>query len=317
MTDIRFKDLYCLPKEKHAFAWECLLMEYTYFSISTQPKLYPSPSTSTLTSPTSTMNAKSDDENPRKKLSLFEEYLEQKPKSENMEVIKADEFTSYKSLTLSSFEVRADPLKWWKEKEKEYPTLALVARLYLSIPASQATCERSFSLSRRICSDARTSLSPDHLEKLTVMKKNCYLDLVEYETLDDEEKFNESRADEGFADHLDIIPLIPLFPLIPPTPLVEAQPVVMTETPPKNNSNSIVLMDVDIPRNQTKSPGFLIRNELMESNNSSINLFNPPSYNFGYNYPSNYSFNYPNNHANNSPHGYASFNSYPFNNVNK
>jgi hypothetical protein len=63
-------------------------------------------------------------------------------------------------------------LTWWKENEKSFPVLAQIAKIYLAIPASQATCERSFSLAKRICSEDRTSLSPAHLEQLVFANQN-------------------------------------------------------------------------------------------------------------------------------------------------
>jgi len=74
-----------------------------------------------------------------------------------------------------------DPLVWWRENEKQFPVISQIAKIYLAIPASQATCERSFSCSKRICTSARTLLSPKHVEQLTLLKQNAN-SLYEYET---------------------------------------------------------------------------------------------------------------------------------------
>jgi hypothetical protein len=61
---------------------------------------------------------------------------------------------------------------WWKAHEAELPVLAAISKIYLAIPASQATTERSFSVAKHVCSNDRTSLSPEHVETLVVLKKN-------------------------------------------------------------------------------------------------------------------------------------------------
>jgi hypothetical protein len=69
-------------------------------------------------------------------------------------------------------DVRGDPLLWWKQHHAEYPVLATIARIYLAIPAPQATTERSFSMAKRFCTEDRTSLSPENLEELVFLKRN-------------------------------------------------------------------------------------------------------------------------------------------------
>jgi hypothetical protein len=57
--------------------------------------------------------------------------------------------------------------------EYSFPKLSVLAKMFLSVPASQATCERSFSTSRRLCNFERSSLTPKHVERLTFMKQNA------------------------------------------------------------------------------------------------------------------------------------------------
>ncbi len=89
------------------------------------------------------------------------------------------EFTRYKELP--QVEIRTDPLVWWSENEKNFPVIAEIARTYLAIPASQATCERSFSVAKKICTDDRTALTPEHVEKLTLLRQNAN-NFYEYES---------------------------------------------------------------------------------------------------------------------------------------
>jgi len=64
-----------------------------------------------------------------------------------------------------------DPLDWWKIHTSQLPTLAKLARLYLSIPASQASCERLFSISKNDIVENRTSINPDLAGALLFLRK--------------------------------------------------------------------------------------------------------------------------------------------------
>lgn len=67
------------------------------------------------------------------------------------------------------------PLQWWKNKQSEYPKLSQLARIYLSIPASTASSERSFSVGGLILHQNRRSLSPERVSRLIFMKYNMNL----------------------------------------------------------------------------------------------------------------------------------------------
>ena len=49
--------------------------------------------------------------------------------------------------------------------------LAQLARKYLAIPASQASCERLFSIARQDITERRTSMLPDLVEALIFIAK--------------------------------------------------------------------------------------------------------------------------------------------------
>jgi len=66
---------------------------------------------------------------------------------------------------------RSDPLSWWKYHQLQLPTLSMLARKYLGIPASQASCERIFSISKNDITETRTSMKPDLAEALLMLRK--------------------------------------------------------------------------------------------------------------------------------------------------
>ena len=65
-----------------------------------------------------------------------------------------------------------DPMKWWKANCTRYPKLAAMARLYLAIPASSASAERSFSVGPLVLQQLRRQLDPERVGHLMWMKKN-------------------------------------------------------------------------------------------------------------------------------------------------
>jgi len=118
----------------------------------------------------------------RKRDSILTQYSQKKFKQSD---ISKNELERYKEL--QDISVESDPLRWWCENERNYPTISEIAKIYLAIPASQATCERSFSVARRICTDFHTSLTPQHVEQLTLLKQNAN-EIYEYETQDEEDR---------------------------------------------------------------------------------------------------------------------------------
>jgi hypothetical protein len=66
----------------------------------------------------------------------------------------------------------SNPLTWWRAHHSKYPSLAVVARAYLGIPATSVACERTFSKCGRVCSERRSLLSPQHVEQLVFLASN-------------------------------------------------------------------------------------------------------------------------------------------------
>lgn len=73
-----------------------------------------------------------------------------------------------------------DPICYWKVCCHLYPNLSTLARRYLGTPPSSVDSERAFSAAGNICTDKRSSLSADKLEKLLFLQKNLTLLNFEY-----------------------------------------------------------------------------------------------------------------------------------------
>ncbi|EZA46951.1 Zinc finger BED domain-containing protein, partial [Ooceraea biroi] len=63
-------------------------------------------------------------------------------------------------------------VNWWKEKEDIFPSLSLVAKKILCIPASSAASERNFSAAGFTLNHRRSQLNPDLVDILLFLKSN-------------------------------------------------------------------------------------------------------------------------------------------------
>ncbi|KAL4104692.1 hypothetical protein QTP88_019974 [Uroleucon formosanum] len=77
---------------------------------------------------------------PTEKRTALDELLEEEPNNET------DEFSRY----MVEFQINhnADPCTWWKDYENIFPTLAILVKQILCIPASSASSERVFSTAK-------------------------------------------------------------------------------------------------------------------------------------------------------------------------
>jgi hAT family C-terminal dimerisation region len=73
-------------------------------------------------------------------------------------------------LNFDSEELLQDPLKMWKQIEHRYPTVALMAKDILSIPASGVGVERIFNTAGDTCHYRRNRLNPDTIEMIMLVK---------------------------------------------------------------------------------------------------------------------------------------------------
>ena len=59
-----------------------------------------------------------------------------------------------------------DPLKWWQDNEKKFPSVAKMARQFLATPASTGGVERFFKGCTQAHSDLRKNLSDVTMENM-------------------------------------------------------------------------------------------------------------------------------------------------------
>lgn len=64
---------------------------------------------------------------------------------------------------------------WWRENQHSSPTLAKIARKYLSAPASSIDSERLFSEAGNIYEPKRNRLQPENAERLMFLHHNLPL----------------------------------------------------------------------------------------------------------------------------------------------
>ena len=65
-----------------------------------------------------------------------------------------------------------NPLHWWREHAARFPRLAILARLYLQIPATSASSERLFSCFGNIYTDRRLSLKTETAQAILFLHYN-------------------------------------------------------------------------------------------------------------------------------------------------
>ena len=80
------------------------------------------------------------------------------------------EFQKYLAEDLISID--DNPLKWWKNNQFRFPTLAKVAKQFLCIPATSVPYERLFSTSGNIIIPKRASLEPNTASMLCFLAQN-------------------------------------------------------------------------------------------------------------------------------------------------
>ncbi|XP_048852654.1 E3 SUMO-protein ligase ZBED1-like [Brienomyrus brachyistius] len=65
-----------------------------------------------------------------------------------------------------------DPLEWWRQHELSFPSVARLAKKYLSIPATSSSSERAFSASGNIITCKRSCLKPNTVDQLVFLALN-------------------------------------------------------------------------------------------------------------------------------------------------
>jgi hypothetical protein len=81
------------------------------------------------------------------------------------------ELSSYlDSDSLSQYDESFSVLNWWQDHKRTYPILSVLAKDIMTIPVSTISSESAFSLSGRLLDDWRRSLTPAHVERLSLIK---------------------------------------------------------------------------------------------------------------------------------------------------
>jgi len=68
--------------------------------------------------------------------------------------------------------MQMDPVRFFKENSGKLPSLSIVARLVLSIPASSAEVERSFSMHKLLLHSRRLRLLPVLIREIRYLQAN-------------------------------------------------------------------------------------------------------------------------------------------------
>ena len=110
----------------------------------------------------------------RKKNSLWDSFDEHKKKKSADLSTNQDKYEKELSSYCSSeyIERKEDPLAWWKKNMSRFPTLARIAREYLTIPAMSTPSERMLSAAGYLNSQRRSCLSGENLNQLVFLNKN-------------------------------------------------------------------------------------------------------------------------------------------------
>ena len=67
---------------------------------------------------------------------------------------------------------RSDPLKYWREKQGQYPLVSSLVRKYLCPPPSSAASERAFKTAKYTLGDLRQKMNPENTEMNLFLKYN-------------------------------------------------------------------------------------------------------------------------------------------------
>ena len=81
------------------------------------------------------------------------------------------ELSSYlDSDPLTEFDDSFSVLSWWRDHKRTYPILSILAKAVLTVPVSTISSESAFSLCGRLIEERRRSLTPEHVEMLSLAK---------------------------------------------------------------------------------------------------------------------------------------------------
>lgn len=70
---------------------------------------------------------------------------------------------------------KESPLQYWNNNKSRFPTIAKVARKFLSAPSTSVDSERLFSATSNVINEKRNRIACDKAEMLLFVKKNLPL----------------------------------------------------------------------------------------------------------------------------------------------
>ena len=79
-----------------------------------------------------------------------------------------NEFDNY--IQLPRIERKIRTLDWWRQAAQQYPKLALIARDYFGVPATEVGVEREFNKSERVATSLRSCLSSKTITNIMLYK---------------------------------------------------------------------------------------------------------------------------------------------------
>ena len=130
-------------------------------------------SSRTSTSSTTTDQAISKHKNEGKLMRLLNDIIHSPDDHHTEPVEKANsELQRYLSDVIADSNDHLDPLEWWKLNTARYPCISMLARKYLSIPATSLSSERAFSLTGHLVNEKRAALLPGTVNTLAFLAGN-------------------------------------------------------------------------------------------------------------------------------------------------
>lgn len=103
--------------------------------------------------------------------SFLQEEVTVRSTEEELINIEIDKFMSEKLETTES-----DSFLYWRVNKKRFPYLAVTARHYIGLPATEVSSERLFSTTGRIVTPLRSALTQEHVDEVAFLHYNLKFD---------------------------------------------------------------------------------------------------------------------------------------------